>query len=194
MNDTGNYLLQMRETLAERLAARFLAGLALLVLSCGISFALLSLYTPGGYFLAVNPVERSGFFHTILSLVRSTLPSAVCLLLLYAAAHTVFADAVSIAVLAWRGLCLGCAGRLMSSGSVASIGRFWTLALTLYFVASVLMILLAAYSSLYSLCLCRVHSDGAHRLRSEVAQEYLRLFLILSGGVFAAGCAATLLI
>ena len=62
------------------------------------------------------------------------------------------------------------------------------------FAATVLMILLAAVSHIYSLGLCRAHADRMFRIRREIAAEYLRLFLILSGGVFVLGCAAVLLI
>lgn len=184
----------MRETLAKRLAGRFIAYLILFALSCTVSFAFTSLYDCGGYFLAVSPIERGSSLRMVLSIIRSALPSAVCLLAIYTAAHTVFSQAVSGAVLVWRGLCLGCAGGLMGSGAVMSIGSAWSLALTLYFLASVLMILLAAYSYVYSLCLCRAHSDGTAHIRREAASEYLRLFLFLSGAIFAAGCAAILLI
>lgn len=194
MNDTKSYILQTRENLAKRLAGRFIAYLILFALSCGGAFAFASLYDCGGYFLAVSPVERGGFLRTVLSVIRCTLPSAVCLLAVYAAAHTIVSQAVSGAILVWRGLCLGCAGGLMGRGAVYSIDSSWSLALTLYFLASVVMMLLAAYSYIYSLCLCRAHSDGTAHIRREVAAEYLRLFLFLSGAVFAAGGAAVFLI
>lgn len=184
----------MRETITERLAMRFIAYLILFALSCVFSFACTSRSVYGGYFLAISPIDRSSFPAAMLSVLRCALPSALCLLAVYAAAHTVFSQAVSGAVILWRGLCLGCAGGIMGSGAVYSIGRYWTLALTLYFAASMLMILFSAYSHVYSLCLCRAHSDRMFRIRREIAAEYLRLFLILSGGVFAAGCAAVLLI
>ena len=85
-------------------------------------------------------------------------------------------------------------GGLISGGMVESVGRYWIPALTLYFAATVLMILLAAVSHLYSLGICRAHSDGMTRIRRELAAEYLRMFLILSGGVFILGCTAVLLI
>lgn len=194
MNDTKSYILEMRDTLAGRLAARFLFFLLLFALSCGIAFAVTSQASYGGYFLAIRPVERGSLSVTVLSVLRCALPSAVALLIIYAAAHTAVSQAVSGAVLLWRGICLGCAGGLMTGGMVESIGRYWIPALTLYFAASVLMILLAAVSHVYSLCLCRAHADRMFRIRREIAAEYLRLFLILSGGVFVLGCAAVLLI
>ncbi len=195
MNDTKNYIFGIRDTLPGRLAGRFLFFLFLFVLSCGIAFAVTSQIPCGGYFLAVCPVETGGSFTgTVLSVLRCSLPSAVALLAVYAAAHTIFSQAVSAAVLLWRGLCLGCAGGLMTGGTVASIGSHWTFALTLYFAASVLMVLLAAVSHMYSLVLCRAHADRSFRLRREIAAEYLRLFLILSGGIFVLGSAAVLMI
>ncbi len=196
MNDTKSYIFEMRDTMAGRLAGRFLFFLLLFVLSCGIAFAVTSQTSYGGYFLAIRPVDtgHGRFFGTVLSVLRCALPSAVSLLVICAAAHTVFSQAVSAAVLLWRGLCLGCAGGLMTCGAVASIGPYWTLALTLYFAASVLIVLLAAASHIYSLVLCRTHADRMFRIRREIAAEYLRLFLILSGGVFVLGGAAVLLI
>ena len=148
----------------------------------------------GGYFLAVCPVEKGSFAAAFLSVLRCASSSAAALLLIYAAAHTVFSQAVSGAVLLWRGISLGCTGGLISGGMVESVGRHWIPALTLYFAATVLMILLAAVSHVYSLGLCRAHSDGVSRIRRELAVEYLQLFLILSGGVFVLGCTAVLLI
>ena len=194
MNDTKSYILGLRDTLSGRLAGRFLFFLLLSALSCGTAFALTSQASFGGYFLAVRPVGQGSFVGTALAVLRCALPSAVSLLLIYGAAHTVFSQAVSGAVLLWRGISLGCAGGLISGGTVESVGRHWIPALTLYFAATVLMILLAAVSHIYSLGLCRAHADRMFRIRREIAAEYLRLFLILSGGVFVLGCAAVLLI
>ncbi len=194
MNDTKSYILELRDTLSGRLAARFLFFLFLSVLSCGIAFAVTSQASYGGYFLAVCPVEKGSFAAAFLSVLRCASSSAAALLLIYAAAHTVFSQAVSGAVLLWRGISLGCTGGLISGGMVESVGRHWIPALTLYFAATVLMILLAAVSHVYSLGICRAHSDGVSRIRRELAVEYLQLFLILSGGVFVLGCTAVLLI
>ncbi len=195
MNDTKNYIFELRDTLTQRLAGRFLFFLLLSALSAGIAFAVTSQTSFSGYFLAVHPVETgNGFLRTALSVIRCTLPSALSLLALCISSHTTFSQAVSAAVLLRRGICLGCAGALMANGTVRSIGPYWTLALTLYFAASVLIVLLAAVSHLYSLGLCRAYTDRRNRLRRELAAEYLRLFLLLSGGVFILESAGVLLI
>lgn len=195
MNDTKNYILNLRDTLAGRLAGRFLFFLFLFALSCGIAFAVTSQTSFGGYFLAVRPVETGvGFPRTALSVIRCTLPSAVSLLAVWISAHTTFSQAVSAAVLLWRGLCLGCAGGLMNGGTVVSIGPHWTAALILYFAASVLIVLLAACTHVCSLCLCRAYADRMFRIHREIEGEYLRIFLVLSGGVFLLGGTAVMMI
>ena len=194
MNDTKSYILELRGTLTGRLAGRFLFFLLLSALSCGIAFAVTSQTSPDGYFLAIRPVGQGSFSGTVLSVLRCALPSAVSLLLIYAAAHTSASQAVSAAVIMWRGIALGCAGGLISGGTVESVSRYWIPALTLYFAATVLTCLLAAVSHVYSLCFCRAYSDRKFRILRELAAEYLRIFLILSGGVFVTVCAAVLLI
>ncbi|MBQ2278152.1 MAG: hypothetical protein II333_06235 [Clostridia bacterium] len=195
MNDTKNYILGLRDTLAERLAGRFLFFLLLFALSCGGAFAVTSRIPCGGYFLAVHPLNTGGSLpHTAVSLIRCTLPAAVSLLIIGLSVHTAASQAVSAAVILWRGVCLGCAGALMADGTVRSLGTHWILALTLCFAASVLIILLAACTHVYSLGLCRAYADRTHRIRREIAGEYLRVFLILSGGVFLLTCGTVLMI
>ncbi len=183
MNDTKTYLRERREELAHRLAGRFLAFLFLFALSCAATFLWTTFADVGGVFLAVRP---TGW----LSCVRALGSSAVGLLAIYVSAHTVFSEMVSAAVILGRGLCLGCAGGLMRTGAVISIASTWVLALTLYFLASVGVILTAAYAHVYSFCLCRTHADGMVEMRRGIAGEFLRLFLILSGAVFLSGGAA----
>ena len=195
MNDTKNYIFGLRDTLVQRLAGRFLFFLLLFALSCGTAFAVTSQISFGGYFLAVRPLNTgSRFLPAAVSLIRCTLPAAVSLAAVWISAHTIFSQAVSAAVILRRGICLGCAGALMADGTVRSLGTHWILALTLYFAASVLMILLAACSYVYSLGLCRAHADRMLRIRHEIAGEYLRVFLILSGGVFLLTCGTVLMI
>ncbi len=202
MNDTISTLLQIRGSSAgagqpsRRLAIRFLAGLLLFALSFLTGF-LLAPTVPlmdNGVFLAVSPVTGGHPVSAVLSVFRCLLPSAIALFGIYAAAHTPWTAAISGAVIVWRGICLGCAGALMKNGTVVSIGRNWVPALILYFAASVLILLLAVCSHPVSLYLCRAYADEDIRRFREAAVEWLRLFLVLSGAVFAMGTAAVLLI
>ncbi len=193
MNDTKSYILSVRESLPERLAVGFIVYLILFILSCGISYALSSIFRYSGYFIAVSPLGSGGTVHLILSVAQCAIPSVVALILIYLSAHTIFSHVASGAVILWRGTSLGCAGSLMGSGTVISIGRYWTVALTLYFLSSVMIILLAAYSYIYSLCLCRAHSSGDVKLCASVAAEYLRLFMMFSGCIFVCACVTVLL-
>ncbi len=202
MNDTISSLLQIRGSSAgagqpsRRLAIRFLAGLLLFALSFLTGF-LLSPTVPladDGVFLAVSPVTGGHPASAVLSVLRCLFPSAIALSGIYAAAHTPWPTAVSGAVIVWRGICLGCAGAFMKNGTVISIGQHWIPALILYFAASVLIILLASCSHPVSLYLCRAYADGDIRRFREAAVDWLRMFLVISGAVFAMGAAAVLLI
>ena len=184
MNDTKNYMFGLRETLAGRLAGNFLLFLLLFALSCGISFAAVPAFLPDGYFLAVRPVNGGTFFGTVFSVLRCAFPAAGTLTVLWIAAHTSVPQILSGMVILYRGVCLGCAGRLMACGAVVSIGRHWMPALALYFAATVPVLLLAALSQVYSLGFCRTYADRMSRIRHELEREYLHLFLILSGGIF----------
>jgi len=193
MNDTASPFLHSREAFVRGPVFRFLAGLLLFALSCGLSFLLAPLAASGGVFLAVSPAA-DGHPAAVLSVLRCLFPAASALFLLYAAAHTPWSAAVSGAVIGWRGLCLGCAGALMKNGTVVSIGRYWVPALLLYFAASVLVILLASCAHAVSREFCRSYADGNVRRFRKTAADWLRLFLVIAGGVFALTAAAVLLI
>ncbi len=187
MNDTKTYLRNLRATLAHRLAGRFLAGLILFSLSCAAAFAWVRIAGVDGVFAAVRPTGR-------LALLRALIPSAAGMLAVYLSAYTIFPGAVSAAVIAWRGLCLGCAGGLMKSGAAVSLAPTWGTALTLYFAASVCVMLAASVARVYSLALCRTYADGTGTTRRGMAREFLRLWLMLSGAVFLLGGAAAALV
>lgn len=187
MNDTKTYLRTLREELAHRLAGRFLAYLILFALVCAASFAWVGRTTWGGVFLAVRPVG-------IVAYVRALTSTAVMLSAVLLSAHTMFSGAVGTVAVLWRGVCLGCAGGLMKNGAAVSIAPTWVLALTLYFAASVGVILAASVAHVYSLGLCRTYADGTRRMRRGLAGEFLRLWLILSGMVFLLGGAAVALV
>ncbi len=188
MNDPISSLPSFR-----RPAFRFLAGLLLFALAFLAGFLLAPIAADGGIFLAVSPVTGGRPGAAVLSVFRCLFPSAIALLGIYAAAHTPWSSVVSGAVIVWRGICLGCAGVLMKNGTVISIGRHWIPALMLYFAASVLVILLASCSQTVSRYLCRTYADGDFRQFRTAAVDWLRLFLIVSGGVFLLGTTAVLL-
>ncbi len=187
MNDTKTYLRTLREELAHRLAGRFLAYLTLFALVCAASFAWVQVTDWNSVFLAVRPAG-------ILSCVRAMTSAAGILFAVFLSAHTAFSGAVGTVAVLWRGVCLGCAGGLMKSGAAVGIAPTWVIALTLYFAASVGVMLAASVAHVYSLGLCRTFADGTGEMRRGLAWEFLRLWLVLSGTVFLLGGAAVALV
>lgn len=194
MNDTKNYIFEIRDTMPERLTVRFLVYLIISALSFGVAFAIVALFVPNGYFLIVRPasVYKNGI-SAFLSVTERAFPVATALFILYAASHTVLSPVISAAISVWRGFSLGCICKLMRDGAVAGVGRSVTFAVLLYFAATVIVIFLSSLSNLYSLCICRAYSAQMPSIKRELALEYLRLFLILSGGIFILTAVATVL-
>lgn len=193
MNDTKSYILEMRGVLIERLAARALLYLLVSSVFCGLSYTAVTLVAPDLDSAFVSPItEGCGTLEVARYLLCCTFPAAVSLLVVYAAAHTVMSHVIGMTVLCVRGLVLGCIGGLIGMG--AEVGVHCSLALTLYFLATVLIIVLAALSDIFSKCLCRVYADPVPSLARELFFEYLRVFSVLAGGVFVltALCSAAL--
>lgn len=194
MNETENYLLHKRSTLAKSIPAGFIIHLIGAMTAFGLVFAFYSVFCQGIRCRAADPVVYGKWSALIRSLCLSQSGNIFSLLLLFLTGFTICSKGISFLLCLWRGASLGCAAALLSSGCVISISGTWHAGLLLSFLATVLFILLTSYVTVYSDCILRTFSMREYRYTSSLIREYCLCFLTLSGAVLSAGILSVLLI
>jgi len=94
----------------------------------------------------------------------------------------------------WKGVAFGVDACLIMKGTVRGISDHWTWSLAVFFIASVLIVALAAVSRVYSDVICYTFAADERRYTASLAMEYVKLFLLISGGIFLLGAISTILI
>lgn len=181
VDDAKRYIMESRENLTEKLAVYFAAYFSVFALS-GIAAYVLLFLRGGelGVFTLMKPALTGGFSGVMCYIGSAASASAMTILAVFASAFTVLCKPVSAVAVIRRGLCLGSAVSFAVNGRM-SIG---SVPLMLYFASTLVIILISAYSGLYSKCMCRSYSCGNLSVGASVAAEYTRLTAVLSGVVF----------
>lgn len=187
MNDTENYLLHKKSTLAKSIPAGFLVNLIGAIASFCITYMLYGIFLPDTRYRAVEPLVTGDIYSLVKSLCLSQPETLASLLILFFSTFTTGAKAISFFLCLWRGASLGCASSLLGIGIIYGISDYWNIGLSLSFFATVIFILLSSYSAVYSDCILKTYSNGKYRYTSSLICEYVKCFLTLSGGVIIVG-------
>lgn len=191
MNETHPITQSQSSPPIRQIAARLIASLLVLIVFALAGFALYALFFGEGTYAVVTHTPE-GFFSRIGSVILSQLPRTVWLLALYLSVFTVWGSLLSYALSAWHGLSLGCALALLRSGSLVLSGSAPALPVLFGFLSTVLLLLLAALTSVYARVLCSACLKEDGETRTVLLLEYTGLFWIISGAVYLFGCAAVL--
>ncbi len=194
MIDTETYLIHIKSDFLRRAAAGFIICLIVSAVSCAMAYGGAWLLCGDESYVIVSPLSAGGFADTVRSAAVSQLPTVIELSVLFASVFTVVNKWILALLCAWRGACLGCAAYLMGSGAVGGISGGWTWALIFYFLATVLFVALAALARVYSQVICRVYSAEEIKYTASIGMEFLKWFLVISGGIFILGCTSVILI
>lgn len=187
MNETENYLLHKKSTLAKSIPAGFIVNLIGAMTAFGLTFVSCTIFQNGTRYQVVDPVIHGSISACIRSLCLSQQSTVAALLFLFFTGFTVCAKGISFVLCLWRGASLGCAAALLSSGLLIGFAGTWHAGLLLSFLGTVIFILLSSYASVYSDCILRTFSAGEYRYASSLIREYCFCFLTLSGGVLSIG-------
>lgn len=194
MNDTENYLLHKKSTLARSISTGFLMNLVGAIIAFVLIYIIYGIFIPDAHFRVVQTVIYSDIFLLMKSLCLTQNGNIVALLVLFFSAYTVCSKAISFSLCVWRGASLGCMASMLEAGLIDGISEHWNIGLSLSFFSTVIFILLSSYSAVYSDCILKTCAVGEYRYTSSLTGEYFRCFLTLSGGVLTAGICSALLL
>jgi len=120
----------------------------------------------------------------ILSALTLSLKGTICqVILILISAFTFFPLWISAAAVSLRGICTGCALYAISNGMVSGLNAAEG-ALSLYFLSSVLLILLSSCAYTCSELLFVMRSRQERKNIHALLYSYFRTFAFMSGGIF----------
>ncbi len=175
--------LEYRNTRAKKLAASFIPLLICYVGSAVISFfASHALCTESCYISCPLPTDS---IYGVLSSMALYLKSGVVqILLILLSVFTMIPSWISAGVAVYRGLCTGLALYSVSQGLVLGAGSPKA-SVSLYFLSSVLLLLLSALSCTCSDTLAQLRSRRERRNTHALIFAYLQIFTVMAGGFLA---------
>lgn len=167
----------------SRIISVFLVLFTTLVISCAASFIAFGMAESvvGNASFVFFPTSFVPF--SIFESLRNAVPELIFIIALFFTAFSLFSEACGVIIALIRGISLGCVLRLTISGTLSLSSP--SAGIAFYLVSTMVLLVFAAYSSVYSRALLSLKSDCG---RSEydgyfgcIAAEYLRLTLALGG-------------
>lgn len=167
----------------RRLAYAFIPLLLCYAGTAFLSFLLAPVIFTESYYVAcpLPFVSVYGALQTLSLCLKSTVWQILILLL---SVFTLFPWWIAAAEVVFRGFCTGCVLYSVSSGVVSGVNNAEA-AVSLYFLASVVLILLSALSCTCAEVLLNRRSRRDKRAAHALLFAYLRTFAVLSGGILA---------
>lgn len=193
MIDTETYLIHLKSDFLRRIAAGFIVCIIVFAMSCVLAY-LVAWWGFDDAYMITSPITVNGVVGTVKSAAVSQIPNVIALAVLFASVFTVVNKWIVMLLCLWKGACLGCAAYLMGSGAVRGISGTWAWSLTFYFLAAVAFMVLASVSLVYSQVICRMFAAEEKKYTASIGMEYLKCFLVMSGGVLILGCISVILI
>ncbi len=190
MTQAETILQEVKNTEAKRLAAVFIP--LLLCYVCGGILAFLLAPAMGVGSCYVSCPIPSGSVYEILSSLALYLKSGVLqLFLIFLSVFTFFPSWVCAFTAIFRGLCTGFSLFPVSHGLLVSTGSPKA-AVSLYFLSSVILLLLSAVSCTTADTLAKYRSRGDRRSAHALLFAYFPCFLVMSGGILVSSAFAVL--
>ena len=190
MTQTENILRESKNTEAKRLAAVFIPLLFCYV-GGGVAAFLLSGGTDTVAYAIDPPIPSGGVYEALSALSRSLGSGIFQLFLIFLSVFTFFPTWVAASAAIFRGICTGCSLVPIREGMVMSTGSP-EVGVSLYFLASVLFLLLSAVSCTTADTLGKYRSRHDRRNSRALLFEYVPFYLVTSGGILALSAFAVL--
>lgn len=167
----------------SRIISVLLVLFSTLVISCAASFIVFG--------MAESVVENTSFVFfptssvpfSIFESLRAAVPELILIIALFFTTFSLFSEACGVIIALIRGVSLGCVLRLSVSGALSLPSP--SAGIAFYLVSTTVLLVFAAYSSVYSRALLSLKSDCGESEYSGyfgcIAAEYFRLTLALGG-------------
>lgn len=168
---------------AKRMAAAFIPLLICYAAGAILSFVGAPFLFTESYYVSC-PIPVSSVYETLSALTVSLKSTVWQTALLLFSVFTFFPWVLSTSIAVLRGICTGCALYAVSEGLVTGASSAES-AVSLYFLASVAVILLSACSIACSDALFFLRSRRERKSTHALLFSYLRAFAVMSGGIFA---------
>ena len=192
--DTETYLTHVKSEFSRRVAANFIVCFVWFALSCILSYLSVKFFARDIVYVVTSPISRESVGSVIGTTLVSQLPNTAAMFILFCSVFTVLSRWITVLLCAWKGTALGVTTCLLMKGSVLGISERSVYSLVAFFLASVLFSSLTALSRVYSEVICHTSVAGERKYTSSLVLEYVKLFLIIAGGIFLLGSISTILI
>lgn len=184
MTSAETYLSETKAVFPRRLSAVFLPLLLCYSAGAVLSYLAAHWLCPYSYYVScpVSFISVYGILSTLASYMKHTvLQTAV----IFISAFTFFPAWISALTAVYRGICTGICLYLVSGGMVQGLSSHPQITLSLYFLASVLLFLFASYAHIYAKALPVMWRHRDYKNLQVLLFEYIRCFLVMSGGILA---------
>lgn len=192
--DTETYLTHVKSEFSRRVAANFIVCFVWFALSCVLSYLAVKFFARDIVYAVTSPVSRENFGSIIATTLVSQLPNTAAMFILFCSVFTVLSRWITVLLCIWKGAALGVTACLVMKDAVFGISERFAYSLVAFFFVSVLFSSLAALSRVYSEVICHTALTGERKYTSSLVLEYIKLFLIIAGGIFLLGSISTILI
>lgn len=180
----NEYIIHNKMNLYKSIANGFLQCIGIFIASFVFSYFIFQKIHTGCIYIITEPFDTRDGVSLVLSCVKVLFPCTVLLCAVLLSAFTVLGRAVSVICAVWRGSCLGCLTALVGVGAVFGTNTTIGIGLSLYFISTVLMLILSSCASVYAKCICKGHSEEKYSETFSLSVEFIKLFLIISGAIY----------
>ncbi len=162
----------------------FIYSLAIFASSFFVSYILCGSLSGGASFKLLDPIYRGDTLSFVYSSARALIPSVFAVGLIFLSAFTPLGSILQSVCLLWRGACLGCCVSAIASRSLIGTSKWTVCAVILYFLASVLIFILASLSSVYRKMVIYAYASEEYSEMSGISVDIIKLFLVISGAIY----------
>lgn len=184
MTSTETYLSETKAAFSHKLSAIFLPLLLCYSAGAVLSYLVARCLCSQFYYVScpVSFISVYGTLSTLVSYMKRTIWQTAAI---FFSAFTFFPTWISTLTAIYRGICTGICLFLVSSGMVQGLDSYPQITLSLYFLTSVLLFLFASYVHVYSKALPVMWKHRDYKNLQVLLFEYIKCFMVMSGGILA---------
>ena len=135
-------------------------------------------------FRLTDPIYKGDTLSLVYSVSRALIPSVFAVGLTFLSAFTPHGNLLQSVCMVWRGACLGCCVSAIASRSLIGTSKWTVGAVILYFLASVLIFILASLACVYRKMVAYAYASEEYSEVSGISVDIIKLFLVISGAIY----------
>ena len=162
----------------------FIYSLAIFASAFFASYILCGAISDDMTFSLADPIYSGDTLSSVYSVVRVLIPAAIAVAVIFLSAFTPLGSVLQTLCLIWRGACLGACVSAIASRALIGTSKWTVCAVILYFLASVLIFILASLASVYRKMTSYAYAREEYSAVAGISVDIVKIFLVISGAIY----------